>query len=87
MLDAFERCLIDAALAKNKLTDTETKVLERMNRVGRNAEITVTKASQILKRSDSATRNVLNSLASKGYLSVNTSQTPYIYRLQQHIPN
>lgn len=87
MLDAFERCLIDAALAKNKLTDSETKVLERMNRVGRNAEITVAKASQILKRSESATRNVLNSLVSKGYLSVNTSQTPFVYRLQQHITN
>lgn len=86
MLDAFERCLIDAALAENKITDAETKVLERMNRVGRNAEITVAKASRILDRSESTTRKVLNSLVSKGYLNVDTSKAPFIYRLQQHIP-
>lgn len=87
MLDAFERCLIDAALAENKLTDAETKVLERMDRVGKNAEITVAKASHILDRSESATRKVLNSLVQKGYLNVDTSQVPFIYKLQQHIPN
>lgn len=87
MLDAFERCLIDAALAENKLTDAETKVLERMNRVGNNAEITVAKASQILSRSESATRKVLNSLVQKGYLNVDTSHAPFIYKLQQHIPS
>ena len=86
MLNSFERCLIDAALSKNNLNVTETKLLERMNKVGVNAEITVTKASKIIDRSDSVTRKVLNGLVQKGYLIADTSHTPHIYRLQQHIP-
>ncbi len=87
MLDAFERCLIDAALSKNELTEKETKLLERMNKVGPNAEITTTKANQILKVSESTVRRVLMGLVQKGYLSVNTEHAPYIYRLQQHMPD
>lgn len=38
MLDAFERCLMDAALSTNVLSESEKKLLERMNKVGLNAE-------------------------------------------------
>ena len=86
MLDAFERCLIDAALSRNTLSEAERKLLSRMNKVGIHAEITVQKATSILQRSESATRTVLNSLVRKGYLDVDTSKVPFIYRLQQHIP-
>lgn len=84
MLDAFERCLMDAALSTNVLSESEKKLLERMNKVGLNAEITVKKAAGILKRSESRTRTVLNKLVKKGYLTVNTDKMPYIYRLHQH---
>ena len=87
MLEAFERCMIDASLSVNALTESESKILERMNKVGVNAEITVTKAAKIIDRSESATRKVLNSLSAKGYLTVDTTHTPFLYRLQQHIPN
>lgn len=86
MLDAFERCLIDATLSKNTLTEPESDLLQRMNRVGVGAEITVKKAMAFLGRSESGTRAVLNSLIQKGYLTVDTSQQPFRYRLQQHIP-
>lgn len=86
MLDAFERCLIDAVLSENELTPDESKVLERMNKVGLHAEITVAKAAKILDRSEKATRRVLNSLAQKGYLTVDTAHTRHIYKLHQHMP-
>ena len=44
MLDAFERCLIDAALSVNALTEAESRLLERMNI---HAEITTKKAAGI----------------------------------------
>ena len=87
MLDAFERCLIDAALADNKLTNAESKVLERMNKIGIHAEITVAKACKILDCKEAAARKTLNALVHKGYLTVDTAHTPYIYKLNQHMPN
>lgn len=87
MLDAFERCLIDAALSKNTLTEPESDLLQRMNRVGVNAEITVKKAAVILERSESTARAVLKGLVQKGYLTEDTTQQPFRYRLQQHIPD
>lgn len=87
MLDAFERCLIDAALSANSLSDSEKKLLERMNKVGPNAEITTAKASLILDSSVDSARAVLNKLTQKGYLTVDTTHVPYIYRLQQHMPD
>ncbi len=86
MLDAFERCLIDAALSENNLTPRESKILERMNKVGISAEITASKAAKILDCSASSARAVLNSLQKKGYLTVDTSKVPHIYRLEQHYP-
>ena len=86
MLDAFERCLVDAALSRNALTKAETKLLERMNKTAVHAEMTTKKASVILQRSESAARTVLNNLVHKGYLTVDTSSVPFIYRLEQHIP-
>ena len=86
MLDVFERCLIDAALSRNALSEAEKKLLERMNKVGIHAEITTRKAAEILHRPENAARIVLNSLVEKGYLDVDTSKAPFIYQLQQHIP-
>ena len=85
MLDAFERCLMDAALSTNVLSESESKLLERMNKVGLNAEITVKKAAVILQMSENSTRTILSKLVKKGYLTVNTDKAPYIYRLHQHI--
>ena len=85
-MDAFERCLVDAALSRNTLSEAERKLLSRMNIVGIHAEITVQKAVGILQRSESATRTVLNGLVKKGYLDADTSKVPFIYKLQQHIP-
>lgn len=87
MLDAFERCMIDAALSRNTLTDSEAKLLKRMNKAGSNAEITAKKAAKVLDRSEATARAVLNSLAEKGYLTVDKSHAPFLFRLQQHIPN
>lgn len=87
MLDAFERCLVDAALSRNTLSEAETKLLERMNKAGIHAEITTKKAAGILQRSEDATRTALNKLVHKGYLTVDTSTIPFIYRLEQHIPD
>ena len=86
MLETFERCLMDAALAANTLSETETKLLERMNHAGIHAEITAKKAALILHRSESGARSVLNGLVKKGYLTVEKDGIPYIYRLHQHIP-
>ena len=87
MLEVFEDCLINAALSKNELTETEAKLLERMNRVGLHAEITVKKAKDILDCSEYSARRVLTNLIDKGYLSLDSSQRTYVYRLQQHMPN
>ena len=87
MLECFERCIIDAQLSKNELTEKEKKLLTRMNKVGLKAEITSKKAKQILGCSESTVRRVLSGLVQKGYLSADTTKIPYIYRLEQHIPN
>ena len=47
MLDAFERCLMDALLSKNVLSKSESKLLERMNKVGLHSEITAKKATGV----------------------------------------
>lgn len=86
MMETFERCMMDAALSVNTLTESETKLLERMNKAGVNAEITAKKASAVLRQSESSARGVLNSLVKKGYLTVDTDHTPYLYRLHQHFP-
>lgn len=86
MLDVFEDCLINAALSKNELTEIEAKLLERMNRVGNNAEITVKNTIKVLNCTDYAARRTLTNLVDKGYLSVDSSQRTYVYRLNQHIP-
>lgn len=80
MLDIFERSLMDAALSANVLSDQESKLLERMNKAGLNAEITVKKAAQILNLSETAARNVLNRLVRKGYLTVDTSHLPFLFQ-------
>ncbi len=87
MLDAFERCLIDAALSENSLTPRESKVLERMNKAGVHAEITASKAAMILDCSTPSARMVLNGLQRKGYLTIDTANVPHIYRLEQHYPS
>lgn len=80
MLDVFERSLMDATLSTNVLSEQESKLLERMNKAGLNAEITVKKAAQILNLSESAARNVLNRLVGKGYLTVDTSRLPFLFQ-------
>ena len=67
------------------LSESESKLLEWMNKVGLNAEITVKKAAGILQMSENSTRTILSKLVKKGYLTVNTDKAPYIYRLHQHI--
>ena len=79
MMDVFERCMVDAALAGNALTEKETKLLERMNKAGIQAEITVKKAAGILVQSESCARAVLNGLVRKGYLTVDMGKVPYLY--------
>ena len=86
MLSVFEQCLIDARLSENALSEKETILLNRMNKVGQKAEITTIKARTILECSDSTVRRVLSGLVEKGYLTVDTSHIPYIYSLQQHFP-
>lgn len=85
MLDAFERCMMDAALSENVLSEKESKLLERMNKAGIHGEITVKKASAILRMSENGTRSVLEKLVKKGYLTVSKDKVPYIYRFEQHI--
>ena len=85
MLEAFERCMMDAALSENVLSEKELKLLERMNKTGIHGEITVKKAAVILKISENGTRSVLEKLVKKGYLTVSKDKAPYIYRFEQHI--
>ena len=70
--------------SRDVLSDAEKKILDRINKVGIHAEITTQKAAGILQRSENATRTILNGLVSKGYLDVDTSNVPFVYRLQQH---
>lgn len=86
MLDTLERSIINAALSANTPTPQEKKLLERMNKVGPKAEITVQKAAKILGLSDTQSRRILRSLVSKGYLTIDETHSQYIYRLMQHIP-
>ena len=81
MLDMFEQCLISSALAENSLSEHESTILTRMNKVGRGAELTVKKAAGMLHRSDSTARRVLNNLVQKGYLEILCSGNLYIYKL------
>lgn len=86
MLDMFEQCLIDAALAGNALSASESLLLDKMNRVGPGAEITAVKAASALGLSQSGARKVLRKLVQKGYLELLPGSRPYIYRLSPGIP-
>ena len=72
---------MDAALAQNGLTAKEKHLLERMNKAGPNAEITVKNAHKVLKLSESSARRILNNLVDKGYLNIDAAQVPQIYFL------
>lgn len=87
MLDAFESCMVDAALSSNRLDEREVKLLERMNHSGPDAEITVKKATGILNCSETTARKVLLDLTQKGYLQEERSTHPYRYQLRRHLPN
>lgn len=84
MQTIFEESMISAKLANNTLSETQRKILDRMNRAGNNAEITVKKAMGITKLTEKGTRNALNKLANEGYLTIDKSQKKYVYRLSPH---
>jgi hypothetical protein len=52
MQKIFEDSMINAKLANNVLSESQSRILDRMNRVGPNAEITVQKAMTITGLSD-----------------------------------
>lgn len=60
MQTVFEESMINAGLANIPLYDVQRRILDRMNQVGNNAEITVKKAMKITKLTENATRNALN---------------------------
>ena len=80
----FEESMINAKLANNALSEPQRKILDRMNRVGNKAEITVKKAMEITGLSESGSRYVLNKLANEGYLTVDKSKRRYVYILSPH---
>lgn len=84
MLDVYEQGIIDASKAKNRLSQSETIILERMNKKGQGAEITVKNAAKILNQTEGNARKVLNKLAEKQYLSINMDNRPYIYKLLEN---
>lgn len=85
MLDIFEEAMTSAALANNELSKMEQLVLERMNKAGIHAEITVKNAMKITKLSESSTRDVLLNLTNQGYLQINKETKPYVYKLMPHM--
>lgn len=85
MIGIFENAITDSILANNLLSEKEQLILDRMNLTGKNAEITVRKAMEIVKLSESGTRNLLLRLANEGYLEINQDTKPYIYKLAPHI--
>lgn len=86
MQDIFLDSMINAELAKNTLSETQKKILDRMNRTGKNAEITVQKAVEITKLTADGTRKALNGLANEGYLTIDKSRKKYVYKLSQYWP-
>ncbi len=84
MQTAFEESMINARLSNNALSETQKKILDRMNRVGNNAEITVKKAMEITKLTESGTRKALNNLAIEGYLTIDKSGKSFVYILSPH---
>lgn len=81
MLDAFEQCIVNAFLSENELTDHEKLILQKMNKKGTGAEITVQNAMKITGLSETTSRNILNSLSNKGYLRIEKGQKRYVYSL------
>lgn len=81
MIDSFQQGALRALLAEKELNGNEKRLLSRMNKIGVGAEITVKKAMKITKLSESSTRNILKSLANKGYLRINDEKKEYIYIL------
>ena len=80
----FEESMINARLADNALTEPQRKILDRMNRAGNRAEITVKKAMEITGLSESSSRDALNKLANEGYLTIDKSRKRYVYMLSPH---
>ena len=80
----FEESMINAKLANNALSEPQRKILDRMNRVGNKAEMTVKKAMEITGLSESGSRYVLNKLANEGYLTIDKSKRRYVYILSPH---
>ena len=81
MLDMYEQSMLDAVISENELTENETKLLKRMNHAGKNAEITVVKASKILQKSRTTAYNALTALVIKGYLKKKRQDGQNIYVL------
>ena len=84
MQTMFEESMINARFANKALSETQRKILDRMNRIGKNAEITVKKAMEITGLTESSTRKALNKLANEGSLTIDKSQRKYVYILAPH---
>lgn len=82
MMNALERGLMDAALSVNRLSEPECRILERMNKAGSGAELSLRKAAEMLRMSEGETAAVLNGLTEKGYLAAPPDGSPGIYRLR-----
>lgn len=81
MLNVFEDCILNSIASEHELNELENKVMERMRKIGKGAEISVKKCAGMLKVVENEALDVLDSLADKGYVVKRTEDGIDIYRM------
>ena len=81
MLNVFEDCILNSIASEHELNELENKVMERMKKIGKGAEISVKKCAGMLKVVENEALDVLDSLAEKGYVVKKTEDGIDIYRM------
>ena len=81
LLNTLKEAMVNTLLLQNKLSEEEKKLLTKMQKRGKGAEITVRKCSKILSLSEQKCRIILNNLTNQGYFSKRKEKTNNIYTL------
>jgi len=83
-LSVLREAMTNTILMQNKLNKEEKVILTKMQKRGKNAEITVKKCSGMLNLSEQRCRIILNGMEKKGYLEKRKEGVKNIYKIISH---
>lgn len=82
LLGTMEECIVTSIKEDYELSDNQKLLLRKMEKRGKGAEITISRAADMLKISQAGAGRILNVLTEMGYLEKTRRDRKNIYILQ-----